>query len=62
MGPGGRDGAVPLLDRNRRLKRKPQWLDNTVASEKAPAAPGAPLGLKKYLLRFQVLQLEAREL
>lgn len=33
MGPGGRDGAVPLLERNRRLKRKPQWLDNTVAPQ-----------------------------
>ena len=26
MGPKGRDGIVALLDRNRRHKRKPQWL------------------------------------
>ena len=42
VGPGGRDGAVPLLDRNRRLKRKPQWLDNTVATQRMPAALRAP--------------------
>ncbi len=30
LGPKGRDGSVFLLDRNRRRKRKPDWLQNSV--------------------------------
>ena len=37
LGPKGRDGAVALLERGRRQKRKPQWLDNTVPYLKGTA-------------------------
>jgi hypothetical protein len=45
LGPGGRDGSVFLLDRNRRRKRKPDWLQNSVDLQRM-AVPCAALRVK----------------
>ena len=42
LGPKGRDGNVFLLDRNRRRKRKPDWLQNSVDPHRV-AVPCAAL-------------------
>ena len=41
LGPKGRDGSVFLLDRNRRRKRKPDWLQNSVDPDQRAAVPCA---------------------